>query len=87
MKEKHPDWDKVIPLTPEFMAESLGNLKYDELATFLKLLSEKIENDGDKDGARGREKLAKALHSAAANIDQAADDIYHAWDICKPFMK
>lgn len=87
MEEKHPDWDKVIPLTPEFMAESLGNLKYDELAAFLKLLSEKIEHDGDKDAARGREQLAKALHDAASNIDQAADDITAAWVICKPYMK
>ncbi len=87
MSDKHPDWDKVIPLTPEFMAQSLGNLKYDELAAFLKLLSDKLEQDGDADGARGRAQLAKALHDAAQNIDQAADDVKRAWVICEPYMK
>lgn len=87
MKDKHPEWNKVISITPEFMAESLGNLKYDELAEFLKLLAEKIDQDGQKDASRGRTQLGQSLHDAAKNLDQAAEDIEKAWIICKAYMK
>ena len=61
------------------LAAGLGNLRYDSLAQFLCLLSEKIEQDGDADLGRNRPKLAGHLH-------RAADEIARAWQLCKPFM-
>ncbi len=61
------------------LATDLGNLRYDALAQFLRLLSEKIEHDGDADLGRNRPKLAGHLH-------RAADEVARAWRLCKPFM-
>ena len=53
--------------TMEGLAEEIGNLKYDALAGSLKLLSGKIKRDGDKDGVRGRVKLAGHYMNARLN--------------------
>jgi hypothetical protein len=63
----------------EQLAADLGNLRYDSLALFLHLLSQKIEEDGNADLGRNRPKLAGHLHAAA-------DEIARAWHFCKPFM-
>ena len=69
------------------LAEEIGNLKYDALAEFLRLLSAKIDGDAAKDQARGRVRLAAELRSAAGRIGSAEVPIEHAWKICRPFMK
>jgi hypothetical protein len=61
------------------LANDLGNLRYDSLAQFLHLLSDKIEQDGEADLGRNRPKLAGHLH-------RAAEEIARAWQLCKPFM-
>ena len=68
------------------LAEEVGNLKYDALAEFLRLLSAKIDGDAAKDQARGRIQLATALRSAAGRIGSAEVPIERAWKISKPFM-
>ena len=68
------------------LAEDIGNLRYDALAEFLKLLAAKIEKDGDKDKARGREKLASELHSCAHDLRLGKIAINKAWEISKSFM-
>lgn len=69
------------------LAEEVGNLKYDALAEFLRLLSAKIDGDAAKDQARGRVQLAAALRSAAGRIGSAEVPIERAWKISKPYMK
>ena len=69
------------------MAEDLGNLRYDALATFLDALSVKLTSDGDKDATRGREQLAMALKTASQAIHGAAGWIDVAWKISKPYME
>ena len=69
------------------LAQELGDLKYDSLAEFLQLLSAKIAQDGAKDSARGRGKLAAHLHRCAEKLHEAANECHHAWTICEPFMK
>ena len=71
----------------EDLAEALGDLKYDALVEFLKLLATKIEKDGDKDKSRGRVKLAKHLHDSSRNLNESAESIEKAWVICEPYMK
>jgi hypothetical protein len=68
------------------LAEEIGNLKYDSLAEFLRLLSAKIDGDAAKDQARGRVRLAAALRSAAGRIGSAEVPIERAWKISRPFM-
>ena len=71
--------------TPQ-LAEDIGNLKYDSLAAFLRLLAGKIEGDAAKDEARGRTLLAASLQDAAAQIAAAAVSIETAWQISEPHM-
>jgi hypothetical protein len=68
------------------LAEEIGNLKYDALAEFLRLLSAKIDGDAAKDQARGRVQLAAALRSAAGRIGSAEAPVERAWKISRPFM-
>lgn len=86
LSEKHPDWEKVISTSPTALAETLGNLKYDQLADFLNLLSAKIATDAEKDRLRGRTQLALSLYRAVSHIQQSASAIDKAWHICKPHM-
>jgi signal transduction histidine kinase len=69
------------------LAEKIGDLRYDALADFLNLLSEKIDLDGFEDESRGRAKLATALKASAASLKQSSLHIDKAWQICEPFMK
>jgi len=69
------------------LAEKLGNLRYDTLAEFLFLLSEKIKKDGEKDETRGRDQLGKLLFYASHRINLSSNEIQTAWKICEPFIK
>ena len=69
------------------LAEDIGDLKYDALADFFKLLQEKLQRDGQKDGSRGREKLARCLLTSSESLNVAIEEIEKAWVICEPFMK
>jgi hypothetical protein len=73
-------------LTPEDLAEALGDLRYDALSEYLVALAEKLQSDSDKDDARGRFVLANALHAASRAIYDAAYEIGLAWKICEPHM-
>jgi hypothetical protein len=63
----------------EQLAIDLGDLRYDALSNFLKLLADKIYIDGYKDLGRGRQKLAVQLY-------HAANHIMEAWKISEPYM-
>lgn len=67
-------------------AKQLGNLRYDQLATFINSLGNKIGWDSLYDQSRGREKLAEALRRASMAMYEASDAILDAWDICEPQM-
>ncbi|MFN7119736.1 MAG: hypothetical protein ACK4TA_23275 [Saprospiraceae bacterium] len=68
------------------LATELGNLRYDALAEFLHLLSEKLHQDGIADANRGRVKLATQLQHASKSLESTANAIEEAWRICKPYM-
>jgi len=69
------------------LAEDVGNLRYDALAGFLRLLAAKLEADASADEGRGRARLAVALRASAADVAAAASDIEMAWRICEPHMR
>ena len=58
---QHADHVERYPGTLAELANELGNLRYDALATFLAALAEKLEGDSLQDAARGRKKLAAEL--------------------------
>ena len=68
------------------LVKSIGDLRYDALADFLKLLSEKIAEDGGKDRGRKRIKLATCLENTSNLLVQAKNEIEKAWVICEPYV-
>jgi hypothetical protein len=86
--KQHRKWikKKDCKLTPKELANELGNLRYDELSKFLRLLSSKIEVDSIKDFDRGRDKLGNSLDLASINLETASERIDFAWEICEPYM-
>ena len=68
------------------LAEDVGDLKYDALAEFLRLLAAKVERDGLKDRERGRGRLASALQGCADHLAASAAEAGEAWLVAKPFM-
>lgn len=83
---KHPDRVALYPGTLDDLATELGDLRYDCLAEFLHALAAKIAADGEKDGARGRLKLAATLRLSATSLTSSAAAIDEAWRISAPHM-
>jgi hypothetical protein len=75
------------PGTLADLAEEVGDLRYDALAEFLRLLSAKLERDAGRDQGRGRGRLAAELRDAAGPLGQAAAAVGRAWRICEPYME
>lgn len=71
----------------ETLAEEIGNLRYDALANFLRCLSIKIAQDGEKDYSRNRVKLAACLEECSRELSEAAVAIKKAWDISSPYCQ
>lgn len=76
-----------VEVTPESLAETLGDLRYDSLGEYLGALAAKLQKDSESDGGRGRGKLATHLQRAAFALDEARLEIEAAWKICEPYMK
>jgi hypothetical protein len=74
------------PGTLAQLANDVGDLRYDALASFLRSLAEKLQTDGAADAQRGRAKLAAALRKSAGSIKEAESEIERAWSICARFM-
>ena len=68
------------------LIEDVGDLKYDSLKAFLRLLAEKIERDGKKDSERERTQLAGNLFEASKALMLSSKHIGKAWKISKPYM-
>lgn len=68
------------------LTEDIGDLYYDALADFLRLMAEKMDRDAQADAGRGRRKLATQLAACAQYLQQAAEHIDVAWKICEPHV-
>jgi len=82
----HPDKVDRYSGTLDDLAEDLGNLRYDALGEFLRLLAAKIDRDAGTDEKRGRTQLSAALRNAAGLLAGAATDIQLAWRISEPHL-
>ena len=79
---KHTTKVKGIGFDNEELASRIGNLYYDELASFLENLSKKLILDSIADKQKGRIKLFDELQNSAKTLKQSASYIGKAWDIC-----
>ncbi len=68
------------------LVEDIGNLRYDALAEFLELLSNKIHADGEKDLSRKRYQLATALFECVEKLKESKTAAEKAWKTCEPYM-
>ena len=84
---KHPDRIARYPGSLADLAGEVGDLRYDALAEFLHALSSKLASDSEKDGARGRARLAASLQRASTLIADAARETETTWKICAPHMR
>ena len=84
---KHTTHVKNYAGPHEQLAEEIGDLFYDSLADFLRLLAAKADRDSHKDEVRGRQKLAAELQACADHLNQSALHIDAAWKICEPHVR
>jgi len=71
----------------DLLAEHIGDLRYKELAEFLRSLAFKLDGDAYADYEAGRIKMFDVLTQAAKHITIAEGHIDNAWRISKPYMK
>lgn len=76
-----------VGVSPQQLAEALGDLRYDSLGEYLSALAAKLHKDSVSDGGRGRGQLAKCLQDMAWQLDEAVFYANEAWKICEPYMK
>ena len=69
------------------LAQSIGNMTYDQVALFIEKLADDMKRQADADKARGRSKLATELYATANELYQARDRMGLAWKVCEPYMK
>jgi len=79
---KHTPTVKGVGLPNDVLAERIGDLYYDDLALFLKALSEKLSSDAEADRQRGRAKLADSLAESASLLNKSSMAIEEAWEVC-----
>lgn len=68
-------------------ARAVADLQYDALRIFLSSLQHYLAVDRDKDLARGRSELSKALGDLVDSLDNCIADANRAWNICRPHME
>lgn len=68
------------------LAEMIGDLHYETLYRFLGELADKLFEDYKNDERAGRIKLSKCLDKASVYLDNAAEMMFKAYKISKPFM-
>jgi len=84
---KHPRYVEGFDGSLDELAESIGNMTYDQTSSFIEKLADDIKKQADADLKRGRKKLASELYSTANELYQARDKMDLAWKICEPYMK
>jgi len=83
---KHTHQIKSYTAPHRQLVEDIGDLYYDALADFLRLMAEKMDRDARADAGRKRHKLAIELAACAQHLQQAAEHIDVAWKSCAPHV-
>lgn len=83
---KHPKKIEGFEGSLEELAKAVGNMTYDQTASFIEKLADDIKRQADADFAKGRKKLAYELYATAEKLYEAKDNMKKAWKICEPYM-
>ncbi|MDP3990390.1 MAG: hypothetical protein Q8Q01_04250 [archaeon] len=83
---RHPRYVEGFEGSLEQLANAVGNMTYDQTASFIEKLADDIKRQADADSARGRIKLASELYATAERLYKAKETMVLAWEICKPYM-
>ncbi|MBN2880676.1 hypothetical protein JXM83_01365 [Candidatus Woesearchaeota archaeon] len=84
---KHPTFVKGFKGSLDELAQSIGNMTYDQTASIIEKLANDLTRQGNDDlNIRQRKKLATQLYKTANKLYEASDEMYKAWEICKPYM-
>lgn len=70
---KHPRYVEGYKGSLEQLAEAIGNMAYDQTASFIEKLADDLKRQADADSARGRRKLASELYATANELYEARD--------------
>lgn len=70
----------------EKLTDDLSRLRYDKLAEFLELLSEKLQTDSINDYDANKLRLSSALQNASCYVYEAFNYIKEAWKICEKYF-
>lgn len=84
---KHPKTVEGYSGSLEQLAFAVGNMSYDQTASFIEKLADDLKRQANADEKRGRKRLASKLHAAANELYQARDEMLLTWKICEPYMK
>lgn len=84
---KHPKYVEGYQGSLEELARAVGNMAYDQTASFIEKLADDLKRQADSDSEKGREQLASKVKAATEELYKAAENMGLAWKICKPYMK
>ncbi|MBS3123820.1 hypothetical protein J4437_04265 [Candidatus Woesearchaeota archaeon] len=84
---EHPRNVKGYDGSLEELAQSIGNMAYNQTALFIEKLADGLKRQADADLARGRDQLASELYATANRLYEAKESMGSAWKICEPYMK
>jgi len=84
---KHPNNIEGYEGTLEQLAAAVGNMTYNQTASFIEKLADDLKRQADADLARGRKKLASQLYATANELYAAKEKMDAAWKTCEPYMK
>lgn len=84
---KHPEQVEGFDGSLEDLAKAVGNMTYDQTASFLEKLADDLRRQADADLARGRKQLASKLYATSEELLSSRDKMNLAWKVCAPYMK
>jgi len=84
---KHPRNVEGFEGSLEQLAKTVGDMAYDQTASFIEKLADDIKGQADNDKSKGRVKLASRLYAVAEQLYKARDEMELAWKICEHYMK
>lgn len=68
------------------LAQDIGRLTYDQLATFLGYLARELSDQSEADKGRGRPRLSREIGEASGFISMAIPHVDAAWQLSSPHM-
>ncbi|HYD03655.1 MAG TPA: hypothetical protein VEC16_05135 [Alphaproteobacteria bacterium] len=83
----HPRYVEGFNGSLDDLAKAIGNMTYDQAASFLEKLSQDFKRQADGDFKLGRTQLSSLGYKIADKTLEASHYAARAWKISKPYMK